>query len=40
MSEDTKPQGDPAVEAELKGVPEDMIDRTETGDSLTEALAH
>ncbi len=41
MSEDTKPQGDPAVEAELKGVPEDMIDRDETGagDSLGDALA-
>ena len=41
MSEDTKPQGDPAVEAELKGVPEDMIDRDEAGagDSLGDALA-
>lgn len=27
MNDDTKPQGDPAVEEELKGVPEDMIDR-------------
>lgn len=41
MSEDTKPQGDPAVEAELKGVPEDMIDRNDeaAGDSLSDALA-
>ena len=28
MSDDTKPQGDPAVTEELKGVPEDLIDNT------------
>ena len=40
MTEDTKPQVDPAVEAELKGVPEDMIDKDALkADSLEEALA-
>ena len=26
MSDDTKPQGDPAVSEELKGVPEELLD--------------
>lgn len=36
MTDDTKPQGDPAVEAELAGVPEELIDQE--GDKLGEAL--
>ncbi len=36
MTDDTKPQGDPAVEAELAGVPEELLDQ-ET-DKLGEAL--
>ncbi len=40
MNEDTKPQEDPAVEAELKGVPEDLIDLEKASDSLDEALGH
>ena len=43
MTEDTKPQVDPAVEAELKGVPADLIDLDNaaeaSGDSLDDALA-
>ena len=41
MTDDTKPQGDPAVEAELAGVPEELLDKgTDTGaDSLGDALA-
>ena len=36
MSEDTKPQGDPAVEAELAGVPEELLenDNGTLGDAL------
>ncbi len=34
MSDDTKPQGDPAVEAELAGVPEDLLDQDGGDDSL------
>ncbi|PLK25898.1 nucleotide exchange factor GrpE [Novosphingobium sp. TH158] len=40
MSEDKKPQVDPAVEAELKGVPEDLIDLDKASDSLDDALTH
>jgi molecular chaperone GrpE len=40
MSDDKKPQGDPAVEAELAGLPADMIDLEEAEDSLDDALAH
>jgi molecular chaperone GrpE len=36
MTDDTKPQGDPAVEAELAGVPDELLDQ-ET-DKLGEAL--
>ncbi|MEY4670770.1 MAG: nucleotide exchange factor GrpE [Pseudomonadota bacterium] len=36
MTDDTKPQGDPAVEAELAGVPEELLDQ-ET-DKLGDAL--
>lgn len=36
MSEDTKPQSDPAVEAELNGVPDELLDK-ET-DKLGDAL--
>ena len=43
MTEHTKPQADPAVEAELKGVPEELIDREgpepSNADSLDDALA-
>lgn len=39
MSEDKKPQVDPAVEAELAGVPEDMVDLQNAGDALDDALA-
>lgn len=40
MMEQDKPQSDPAVEAELQGVPEAMIDRTVTAaEPLEEALA-
>lgn len=31
MTEDTKPQGDPAVAAELKGVPEELVGNASTG---------
>ena len=31
MTEDTKPQGDPAVASELKGVPEELVDTASTG---------
>ena len=40
MSDENKPQGDPAVDAELAGVPADMIDLEEAGDALDDALAH
>ena len=33
MHDDSKPQADPAVEAELNGVPEDLIDLEETDDN-------
>ncbi len=36
MSDDTKPQGDPAVEAELAGVPDELLEKEE--DKLGEAL--
>lgn len=36
MSDDSKPQGDPAVEAELAGVPDELLDK-ET-DKLGESL--
>ncbi len=36
MSDENKPQGDPAVEAELAGVPEELLDK-ETG-NLDDAL--
>ena len=40
MNEDTKPQDDPAVAAELAGVPEDMLESgSEAGESLEDALA-
>jgi molecular chaperone GrpE len=39
MSEDTKPQVDPAVEAELAGVPDDLKDLDQAGAALDEALA-
>jgi molecular chaperone GrpE len=39
MSDKTKPQDDPAVEAELKGVPEDLIDLDQAGAALDDALA-
>ena len=39
MSDDKKPQADPAVEAELAGVPEDMIDLDNAGAALDDALA-
>jgi molecular chaperone GrpE len=38
MSDDTKPQADPAVEAELRGVPEDLID-TEAAPAADESAA-
>ena len=31
MSDETKPQDDPAVAEELKGVPEDLLDQGEDG---------
>jgi len=31
MSDDTRPQDDPAVTAELKGVPEDIVDMNQAG---------
>lgn len=40
MSDEKKPQVDPAVEAELAGVPEDMIDLAQADDALGDALAH
>ncbi len=43
MTEDTKPLEDPAVEAELKGVPADMIDRESAAEpeglAMDDALA-
>lgn len=36
MTDDTKPQGDPAVEAELAGVPEELLDQE--ADKLGDAL--
>jgi molecular chaperone GrpE len=39
MSNKTKPQADPAVEAELAGVPEDLIDLESAGAALDDALA-
>jgi molecular chaperone GrpE len=36
MSDDTKPQADPAVEAELAGVPEELLEKE--GDKLGDAL--
>ncbi|MBS0482967.1 MAG: nucleotide exchange factor GrpE [Proteobacteria bacterium] len=36
MSEDKKPQGDPAVDAELAGVPDDLLDKQT--DKLGDAL--
>jgi len=40
MTDDTKPQGDPAVEAELAGVPDELLDTgDEGGDSVSDALA-
>jgi molecular chaperone GrpE len=39
MHDDTKPQADPAVEAELNGVPEDLIDLDNAAESLDDALA-
>ncbi len=38
MSNKTKPQADPAVEAELAGVPEDLIDLDHAGAALDDAL--
>jgi molecular chaperone GrpE len=38
MSNKTKPQADPAVEAELAGVPEDLIDLDQAGAALDDAL--
>jgi molecular chaperone GrpE len=39
MTEENKSQGDPAVEAELKGVPEELLDKGEdAGDSVSDAL--
>jgi len=38
MTEDTKPQDDPAVAEELKSVPEDMIDTGEESTKLREEL--
>ncbi len=38
MSNKTKPQADPAVEAELAGVPEDLIDLDSAGAALDDAL--
>lgn len=39
MSDKDKPQVDPAVEAELAGVPEDLIDLDSAGAALDDALA-
>ena len=40
MNDDTRPQDDPAVAAELAGVPEDMLESgSEAGESLEAALA-
>lgn len=36
MSDENKPQGDPAVEAELAGVPDELLDKE--GDNLGDAL--
>ncbi|MEQ1497079.1 MAG: nucleotide exchange factor GrpE [Novosphingobium sp.] len=40
MSDEKKPQGDPAVDAELAGVPEDLIDLEQADHALSDALAH
>ena len=37
MNDETKPQGDPAVEAELAGVPDELLEKQ--GDGLGDALA-
>ncbi|MEO6715958.1 MAG: nucleotide exchange factor GrpE [Novosphingobium sp.] len=39
MNDTTKPQDDPAVAEELKGVPESMMEAGDGGDSLESALA-
>ena len=39
MNDDTKPQDDPAVAAELRGVPEDLIDLDHADAALGDALA-
>jgi molecular chaperone GrpE len=39
MKDKTKPQADPAVEAELAGVPEDLLDLDQAGAALDDALA-
>lgn len=39
MSDHTKPQDDPAVAEELKGVPEDLLDGGDEGGTLDDALA-
>lgn len=39
MSDKTKPQADPAVQAELAGVPEDLIDLDQASEALDDALA-
>ena len=36
MNDETKPQGDPAVDAELAGVPDDLLEKSEG--RLDEAL--
>ena len=36
MNDETKPQGDPAVDAELAGVPDDLLEKSE--DRLDDAL--
>lgn len=38
MNEDTKPQGDPAVAEELKGVPEELIESGDEASRLREEL--
>ncbi len=39
MNEDTKPQDDPAVAAELAGVPEELLDGGGAGEGVEDALA-
>ncbi|MFM2301876.1 MAG: nucleotide exchange factor GrpE, partial [Pseudomonadota bacterium] len=39
MNDDNKPQVDPAVEAELQGVPADMIDGDKPGEPAGDAVA-